>query len=182
VVSGRSTDTKPQGLPIGTIFFETDTGKGFAYDGANWKTITAAFNYSSVFKPSNPIGTTSTTELMMGLGLTITYTPSSTGNIIFYFAGTGTNTVAGDGFTLDLYYGTGTAPSNGNAVAGTLFTLAIMGSDYIGSGSKLISFSQTIPLTGLTIGTAYWFDAGLKAVTGGTASISNIGAQIVEVL
>jgi len=34
---GLSTDTKPTaGIPVGSTFFETDTGSAYAYDGTNW--------------------------------------------------------------------------------------------------------------------------------------------------
>ena len=33
---GLSTDTKPEGVAVGTTFTETDTHQEFVYDGANW--------------------------------------------------------------------------------------------------------------------------------------------------
>lgn len=33
---GLSTDTKPEGVAVGTTFIETDTRQEFVYDGANW--------------------------------------------------------------------------------------------------------------------------------------------------
>lgn len=39
---GLSTDTKPTGVPPGSIFLEYDTGTYFiSYDGANWKPLPA---------------------------------------------------------------------------------------------------------------------------------------------
>ncbi|MFA5558616.1 MAG: hypothetical protein WDA59_04040 [Methanofastidiosum sp.] len=44
---GLPTDTKPTGVPIGSVFIEvhTDTGKGYryeTYDGDNWVLIATA--------------------------------------------------------------------------------------------------------------------------------------------
>ena len=33
---GLSTDTKPEGVVVGSTFIETDTRQEFVYDGANW--------------------------------------------------------------------------------------------------------------------------------------------------
>ena len=33
---GLSTDTKPEGVVVGSTFIETDTHQEFVYDGANW--------------------------------------------------------------------------------------------------------------------------------------------------
>ena len=33
---GLSTDTKPTEAPVGSTFWETNTGQGFIWDGSNW--------------------------------------------------------------------------------------------------------------------------------------------------
>ena len=33
---GLSTDTKPTNVQVGTILYETDTGKTFIYSGSSW--------------------------------------------------------------------------------------------------------------------------------------------------
>src|SRR6266851_687392 len=43
-----------------------------------------------------------------------------------------------------------------------------------------IPFSVQAVVTGLTVGTAYWVDVGLAAVTGGTASIATVSVSALE--
>ena len=38
----------------------------------------------------------------------------------------------------------------------------------------------TNEVTGLTVGTAYWVDVGLAAITGGTASIATVSVSALE--
>ncbi|MEM3845588.1 MAG: hypothetical protein QXU98_07805 [Candidatus Parvarchaeota archaeon] len=129
-----------------------------------------------VSTPSNPSGTTSTSPVQMGLG--ITYTPSTTGRLLIIVTGEAANNTAGDGATVQLSYGTGSSPSNGASATGTA----------IGSKISVTSnaASQTVPvtlgyvLTGLTVGTSYWFDLQVAAITGGTASVSNLTVLIIE--
>jgi len=33
---GLDTDTKPTSPPVGSKFYETNTGQGFIYNGSNW--------------------------------------------------------------------------------------------------------------------------------------------------
>lgn len=130
----------------------------------------------SYFTPANPTGTTSTTGVMMGLALT--FTPKKTGRVKVYVSFNITNNTAGDGATAQLAYGTGTAPTNGAAVTGTAIGQAQ--SAVAASASQPEGITLVAVVTGLTVGTAYWFDVILKAVTGGTASISSIMAVIEE--
>lgn len=131
------------------------------------------------FHPSNPTGTTSTTYVMMGLGSGITLKPSHTGRIRISLNANLANSTAGDGSTIQLVYGTGTAPANGVAAVGTAF-----GNTYtrtLGTANRPSDVSTIWELSGLDINTTYWFDIQLEAVTGGTASISNITGIIEEV-
>lgn len=41
-ISGLSTDTKPTTVPIGTVFYETDTAKEYVFDGTSWSIIQGA--------------------------------------------------------------------------------------------------------------------------------------------
>ncbi len=43
-----------------------------------------------------------------------------------------------------------------------------------------IPFSVQAVVTGLTVGTAYWVDVGLAAITGGTASIATVSVSALE--
>lgn len=128
--------------------------------------------------PGNPTGTTSTTGVMMGLGGTVVFTPTQGGRCLAFFSFNASNTILASGVTATVYTGTGTAPANGDAVTGSQ-----------ASGSK----SFTVPVAGsntelvipfvfasLTVGVANWFDILLQANTSGTASISSVSFQGLE--
>jgi hypothetical protein len=126
--------------------------------------------------PANPAGTTSTVGVMAGLG--VAFTPLSTGRVEVSIAGNAANSAAGDGAAFQIRYGTGAAPANGAALTGT----AAGGLAQITSGAAgaVTSVSLYAIITGLTVGTAYYFDISEAAVTGGTASITALQVNIIE--
>ena len=109
-------------------------------------------------------------------GLAGTITPAVTGNVRFTVTGSGNNSTAGDGWIVQLRYGTGAAPSNGGALAGTTCgqTKKTVG------GTATNAFAADCYVTGLTVNTAYWFDLMLEAVTGGTATLFFIDMVAIE--
>lgn len=125
-------------------------------------------------QPSNPTGTTNTTQVMMGLAGAIT--PAVTGTIMIMISGDATATST-DGYKYQLRYGTGSAPANGAALTGTaagsLVTIATV--------ANKTPFSTQAIVTGLTPATAYWFDLALAAVTAGTASVLDISLSAFEI-
>lgn len=128
-------------------------------------------------QPGNPTGTTSTTAVMMGLGVTIT--PATNGRLLIIISGNGTNTVVASGGHPQIYYGTGTAPVNGAAVTGTAAgSLPIF---YNVSGTAPFEpFTVNAITPALTVGTTYWIDLGLFVATSGTASVSSLSVSAVE--
>lgn len=125
----------------------------------------------------SPTGTTSTTFVMMGLGSSAIIKPTRTGNIIFCGCGRLSNSVGGDAARVELCYGTGTAPANGAAVTGTIVALQ--------EAATLSGGGQTVPFNllggaALTVGTTYWFDLAVEAVTGGTASVETVTLTAFE--
>ena len=76
-------------------------------------------NATAQSTPADPTGTTDTTGKMMGLAGAIT--PTYTGRLLIIVSGNLTNTTAaaGDGAKAQIRYGTGSAPSNGDALTGT---------------------------------------------------------------
>jgi hypothetical protein len=130
------------------------------------------------FSPGNPTGTTSTTQVMMGLACA--FTPTGSGLVLVTFCATVKTTVAQVPVTIGGRFGTSTAPTNGAALTGTRIgpaaDPAISGS---GAGSST-TFAITDVLT-LTPATAYWFD--LAVATGNvsdTASASAVSLTLVE--
>lgn len=129
----------------------------------------------------NPLGTASLTGVMAGLS--ILYTPKSTGRILVLVDGIGTNSVGDNGFFISVNYGTGTAPSNGNTATGTNIGNGLNYS-VIASGTtantSTLGFSRHGFVTGLAIGTTYWFDLAFGAISGGTATFSNTNITVIE--
>ncbi|RAX37937.1 SPRY domain-containing protein [Rhizobium tropici] len=130
--------------------------------------------------PANPAGTTSVgTQVMQGLAGSIT--PGASGRVLFMASGDGFNTNAvGQGFVVQLRYGPGTAPGNGVAATGTAIGGAVKGVTAITSSPQQIPFALQSIVPNLTPGTPYWFDIGLSAIGGGTATIENISLTAVE--
>lgn len=125
-----------------------------------------------------PTGTTSTTGVMMGLAGTIT--PTATGKVQFNVCGDIKNSTVGDGANVQLRTGTGAAPANAAVLTGTTR----------GSLSKFIAATATgkartcliWTVTGLALSTAVWIDVGLAAVTGGTATFTDVDIVADEIL
>lgn len=140
-----------------------------------------AASFSQVATPSGPGSTSSYT--MQGLGKLLT--PTTTGRVLVTVSGytfNGTNVTAGAGIAYHINYGTGSAPVNGAAVTGTTInqTQASGNSTTTTSGDNIMPFSTTAFVTGLTIGTTYWFD--IAAIANGSTgfTIQNPNVLAIE--
>lgn len=126
--------------------------------------------------PGNPGGTGNLTQLMMGLA--ISFTPKYSGKIKVEIQADMLNNTTNDGCTFQGRYGTSTAPINGANPTGTTIgkpcTITALLS------TSIVTVTQAGYITGLTPGTVYWFDVGLAAITGGTASIQNVVYILTE--
>lgn len=127
-------------------------------------------------QPSNPTGTTSTTGVMMGLAGTIT--PNATGVVAFDIVGACTNSSTFATSTMQIRYGTGAAPTNGGALTGTAIGAAVANSAC--NATNLSAFALSATVSGLTLGTAYWFDIELFASTT-TSSIKDLALRATEI-
>lgn len=125
--------------------------------------------------PLNPTGSANTSGLMMGLAQAIT--PQVTGNIHVTVCGSIANTT-GNGSTVQIRMGTGTAPTNGAANTGTAY--GSLQADTSVTTSLKHPFCCTALVTGLTVGTAYWIDVSVAAVTAGTATITSVAVSAFE--
>lgn len=163
----------PQGKPA-RYFLTLDS----RFKDALKKELDAKTVKTGRFLPANPTGTASAAAVMMGLGGVVKYTPSLTGNVEIVLRGTMANTLSGDGITARLAYGTGTAPANAAAAAGT--ATGATGRATVAANNQGLPFMLTDILTGLVLSTAYWFDLQVAAVTGGTASVSDLAVTIKE--
>lgn len=125
--------------------------------------------------PSNPTGTTATAGVMAGLA--VYFTPRRSGFVEVTIAGSMLNDTNTDGVGVQLRYGTGTAPANGDAPTGSVAGQSQ--SSFIDTAGNTVGFSIPAALA-LTAGATYWFDARQNAVTGGTASLANLTVRIIE--
>jgi hypothetical protein len=131
--------------------------------------------------PADPTGTSSTSAVMMGLAGSIT--PTTTGNIEIIIVGAGTTTSSASGGKVQIRYGTGSAPANGDAATGTTAgsLIPFLTSDGAVLTFDIQPFTCIYQVTGLTVSTAYWIDLGLqRAFGGGTASVSGISISVRE--
>lgn len=127
--------------------------------------------------PANPTGTTSTTGVMMGLGTSCNLTPvySTRVKVDFNFTIQSTGTTAQNSV---LKFGTGTAPTNGAAATGT--SVGNTRNVTVGIAGAPIPITQGGIITGLTPGTAYWFDLDIFATTSGTDTVKDIDCNAFE--
>lgn len=117
-----------------------------------------------------PTGTTSGTPVMMGLGATCKITPVTSGRVRMGIRGALGNTAATITSNSQFKYGTGTAPANAAASTGTSVGGNIGVTSPAGA-SAVSAFAQEAVLSGLTVGTQYWFDIALGVNAG--ASVMN---------
>lgn len=129
--------------------------------------------------PSDPTGTTSTAAFkMMGVGGTCAITPVASTRMLITISGNVSNSTATAGATIDVQYGTGTAPTNGAALTGT--QLAGTPTFSLSLTNQRVPFSITGIASGLTLATAYWIDMAVIA-TAGTASVGNLTCVANEI-
>jgi hypothetical protein len=131
-----------------------------------WQNISVGAGMVSVAAPA---GTNSTTFVMQGLDLSVTATVST--RLLLSVSGNVANSLNNGETDLQLVYGTGTPPANGAAMTGT--PIGAQMRYEASTGGSLAPFAKTIIITGLTLGTTYWFDVGLKVVSG-NGSITNV--------
>lgn len=129
---------------------------------------------------ASPTGTTTTANFVFQ-GLAAFITPKVSGKVFIIVTGNCTNNTNNKGISIKGKYGTGTAPTNGTTegVIGTQFG-GISSVTQVNLSSSLYYFSICANVTGLTIGTAYWIDLAIEALSSGTASISGIVVSIIE--
>ncbi|MFI4977545.1 MAG: hypothetical protein ACHQC8_02540 [Solirubrobacterales bacterium] len=154
----------------------SDNGHLYFRTGGVWNDMTAAVTAQST--PGNPVGTASTTGAMMGLAGSIT--PIRTGNVLVIISGDIFNNTLNDGASVQIRYGTGSAPTNGvtthpgTAAGGKPVMTAT-------AASAADPFSVQAVVSGLTLGTAVWLDLEVAAITAGTALVEHISISAVEV-
>jgi hypothetical protein len=130
--------------------------------------------------PTPPTGTTAAGGVMMGLGSTCKITPVISSRIYILFNGSMTNSTSSSQTNTQVAFGTGTAPTNGASLTGT--TVGVVQNAFMNTGTAKYTFSNGGIITGLTPGTAYWFDEQVGAPAGGTASLTVVACTAYEIL
>jgi hypothetical protein len=157
-------------MPAVVTSFNTRIG-AVTLQGSDFSPLAWAFDANQ-----SPPATTSSTNLMRGLGAIWTITPTLTGRVLVTVAGSVQGTVVSSP-ALRLYYGTGTAPAAGAAIAGTNIGGTRTGT--ISGASYQVPFSFTAVVGSLVVGTAVWFDLSLST-NGGSAQINLVDFSAVE--
>lgn len=153
-------------------------GTGLSLTGGGSTLNLALTNATMQSGSLSPTGTSSTGgQVMMGLGSTCKLTPVYSGRILVNFQAGVTNSGTSSGNIVALRYGTGAAPANAGAAAGTIVGSAI--NAQIQSAAVAYPLAESGIITGLTPGTAYWFDLGLQT-TAGTATLQNVSCNAME--
>ena len=121
---------------------------------------------------------------MAGLG--VTFTPTRSGNILVIVSGDFTNQNNGEGGQMQVRYGTGTAPTNQAALAGTAVGAKVSGQCGTNFHYEVIPAAVSSLVTGLTVGTAYWIDVSLNSYTNqgaaaaGTVTLNDVSVSVLE--
>jgi hypothetical protein len=151
---------------------------GAASTGATGPTGPVGVFQSGSAALASPTGPMGTTPLMIGLNGD--FVPAATGKIFIAIAGVALNTTGGGGsINISGYYGTGTAPSPGAAVMGTLFSVT----QHIITASAAAQAGFTILglISGLTLGTTYWIDLAVSTTTGANAFVKDVKGIAMEI-
>ncbi len=170
---------------IGKVAYQSDakTYWRLMSTAPTWTLIAGDTIQTLQTSPANPTGTTSLTGVHMGLGSAIAFTPHRTGKVCFNISGSIQNSAINSGAKVQARYGTGAAPANGAAPTGTgTGNQPTVQNPNLASAAPIkVPFNVCVIVSGLSLETAYWFDLVLTAITGGTASISDLTATIEEI-
>lgn len=158
---------------------------GIALDpsGVNCVSLTAACASQSastgVANAGSPTGNSTIAAKMMGLGSTCAITPLQSGKVLISFNFTHANAAVTTD-TLQTMRGTGTAPANGVASTGTAVGNARL--LFEPSGTANMQHSLSYLVTGLTVGTAEWFDFALTSGSNtNSATVAAVDCSLQEV-
>jgi hypothetical protein len=166
---------------VGRIAYQTDTKQYWrlASTAPTWEPV-GPTEQSLQVTPGNPTGTTSLTGVHMGMGSSIAFTPNKTGKVQLNISGSISNNTASDGAKVQARFGTGAAPANAAAPTGTASGNQPTVTNNANTAGLKVPFNVCVIISGLVLGTAYWFDLVLSAITGGTATITDLTANVAE--
>ena len=175
------------GSVVGTMLYR-DVAWSPLLPGANGQTLGMTGGIPTWAMPpavsgfvTAPTGTTSVTEVMMGLGSTAGFfvTPIRTGRVVATVTGCVANNTANGGATVTGRFGTGSAPANGVAFTGTQWSTTQH--FFMQAARDISGFTVTGGNASLTLGTQYWFDVSISATGGGTATVTDVQGLLFEI-
>lgn len=152
----------------GSVLVSQGTGTTPKYLAANVYNVTTA---------SGGAGTTSSTAVMLGLAGAMT--PASSGTIMITIDGLVSSSGISGASTVQIAYGTGTAPTLNAAATGTVKGSLLTCTS--NAGGSYTPFSTTAIVTGLSSGTAYWIDLQYSNQSGATTVLSQITVTAAEI-
>jgi Collagen triple helix repeat (20 copies) len=122
------------------------------------------------------LGTTQA-EVMSAVGDYLT--PTFSGKVMFSFTGYGSNNTANQGVMARLRWGTGTKPGPNAVITGTIVGGMLLGNSDIANAPVPLSLMALV--TGLVVGTRYWFDASYGTVGSGTSKLNSCAMCAAEI-
>lgn len=142
-------------------------------------TVTRTFTNAAVQQtPAPPPNTGSVTAVMSGFGAAgCTLTPVLNGRMDITIQFYGSNNTLGNTGTFDLRYGTGAAPAANVVVTGTQASASLQAT--YTAANAIVPMTLRAVVTGLSVGTAYWFDLS-RLTNANTLAISNATCIGVE--
>ena len=162
-----------------TVASFLSSGNGISITGT--ATISQSLTNVTVMVASlsaNNSGSTSLTHA--GLGSSCKFTPAYSTRVLLTFGGEAANNTASDAMAYQIRYGTGAAPTSGNAATGTAVGSLIQVGGGASNANVGFTVADTVVVTGLTVSTAYWFDLTYESIVGGTTSLGGISCAAQE--
>lgn len=139
-----------------TRLYLSSIGNGTHPDSLSWQSVPMpTYVHSQTY---TAFGTLMASSGMLGLAISIT--PSASGTVVVNVTGSSVHSdTTGYSVQYEIRYGTGTAPLISAAAAGTLAAHGTLDSNISGtSRAPSIPFAANATITGLSVGTTYWFD------------------------
>lgn len=150
-------------------------GNALIADGSTWKSTPITHGTTAENSGTNR-GSISSTGTMAGLAGSIT--PAVTGKVLIIVHGTAEHSSAGGSFNYQIRHGTGTAPILGAALTGTADGVKLAGQS--STASNKVPFGIQVIISGLTIGTPYWFDISVDNGGAGTVTVDTLIGDAIE--
>jgi hypothetical protein len=130
----------------------------------------------SISNPADPASTASQTPVMSGLG--VLYTPIMTGRVKVTVQATLSNLTSGDGGEVQISFGTGSPPQNGDLLVGK--QVGAKAQSISPAANAAYTITAFAVISSLVVGTQSWFDLAYATINGGSLQLSNITVIIEE--